>query len=126
MSNFLRKLERLGLVKDVFTKRLLISKLLLSIMIKTVKQQRLSTRKLKIKFTMLFMACCSRSIITRANAEKAHMELSSWKNAHDGKLIKDDVLVAKNYLDKEELELLNHFVSMYWIMRKIRRKEKFP
>lgn len=52
-------------------------------------------------------------IVSRANAEKDHMGLNSWKNAPDGKIIKTDVAVAKNYLNGKELKSLDRFVTMY-------------
>ena len=41
------------------------------------------------------------------------MGLTSWKNAPDGKIVKTDVSIAKNYLIKEELTELNEIVTMY-------------
>ncbi len=52
-------------------------------------------------------------IISRANHKKEHMGLTSWKNAPDGKIIKTDVSIAKNYLEKEEIQELNEIVTMY-------------
>lgn len=52
-------------------------------------------------------------IVSRANAEKEHMGLNTWKNAPDGKIIKTDVAVAKNYLNGKELKSLDRFVTMY-------------
>ena len=52
-------------------------------------------------------------IVARANHEKEHMGLTSWKNAPDGKVIKTDVSIAKNYLYKEEMQELNEIVTMY-------------
>lgn len=52
-------------------------------------------------------------IYTRANAEKEHMGLTTWKNAPKGRIIKSDVSIAKNYLSEEELQNLNNIVSMY-------------
>lgn len=49
-------------------------------------------------------------IVDRANAKKEHMGLTSWKNAPEGKIVKTDVVVAKNYLSSEEL---NEIVTMY-------------
>ncbi len=43
-------------------------------------------------------------IIDRANAEKEHMGLTTWENAPDGKILKPDVSIAKNYLKETELE----------------------
>ena len=52
-------------------------------------------------------------ITTRANHKKDHMGLSSWRNAPDGKIVKTDVSIAKNYLAKNEAEELNEIVTMY-------------
>lgn len=52
-------------------------------------------------------------IMARANHEKEHMGLTSWKNAPDGKIIKTDVSIAKNYLNKNEMQELNEIVTMY-------------
>ncbi len=52
-------------------------------------------------------------ITTRANHKKNHMGLTSWRNAPDGKIVKTDVSIAKNYLAKNEAEELNEIVTMY-------------
>jgi hypothetical protein len=53
-------------------------------------------------------------ITQRANSEIPHMGLTSWKNAEKGgKIIKTDVIVAKNYLSKDEIDGLNRLVNMY-------------
>ncbi len=52
-------------------------------------------------------------IMQRADHQKAYMGLTTWKNAPDGKIVRTDVSVAKNYLSKAEMKDLNHFVSMY-------------
>ena len=41
------------------------------------------------------------------------MGLTSWKNAPDGKIVKADVSVAKNYLSMDEMQELNEIVTMY-------------
>ena len=41
------------------------------------------------------------------------MGLTTWKNAPDGKILKPDVSVAKNYLTEKELKSLDRFVTMY-------------
>jgi len=46
-------------------------------------------------------------IYHRADAEKPHMGLTTWKDAPDGKIMKSDVSVAKNYLTADELDSLN-------------------
>ena len=52
-------------------------------------------------------------ITTRANHKKDHMGLTSWRNAPNGKIVKTDVSIAKNYLAKNEAEELNEIVTMY-------------
>lgn len=60
-------------------------------------------------------------IVSRADAQKPHMGLTSWKNAAvGGKILKSDVLIAKNYLSKEEIEQLNRLVTMYLDMAEMR------
>lgn len=52
-------------------------------------------------------------IVARVNHKNDHMGLTSWRNAPDGKIVKTDVSVAKNYLIKQEAEELNEIVTMY-------------
>ena len=52
-------------------------------------------------------------IAGRADADKPHMGLMTWKNAPSGKILKSDVLVAKNYLIEKEIKELERIVSMY-------------
>lgn len=55
----------------------------------------------------------SEVIYTRANAEKEHMGLTTWKDAPNGKIQKFDVTVAKNYLTEFEMGQLQRLVSAY-------------
>ena len=52
-------------------------------------------------------------IAERANAEKPNMGLATWKKAPDGKIVKTDVVIAKNYLIEKEIKELNRIVTMY-------------
>ena len=52
-------------------------------------------------------------IVNRANHKKTHMGLTNWKNSPNGKIIASDVIIAKNYLTKEELKSLERIVTMY-------------
>ena len=52
-------------------------------------------------------------IMARADHTKEHMGLTSWRNAPDGKIVKADVSIAKNYLSKSEVQELNEIVTMY-------------
>ncbi len=49
----------------------------------------------------------------RADSSKAHMGMQTWKNAPDGKILKSDVTVSKNYLSQKEISGLNDVVNMY-------------
>ena len=50
-------------------------------------------------------------IVERADADKEHMGLTTWENAPDGKIVKTDVSIAKNYLKTQELESLSQLVN---------------
>ena len=52
-------------------------------------------------------------IYHRASSKKEHMGLTSWKQSPDGKILKSDVSIAKNYLSVDEMQELNEIVSMY-------------
>ena len=52
-------------------------------------------------------------IVKRVNHQKEHMGLMNWKNSPKGKIMASDVVVAKNYLTKEELKSLERIVTMY-------------
>ena len=49
----------------------------------------------------------------RADCDSPHMGLTTWKNAPRGKVLKSDVIVAKNYLNQEEVSKLNLLVGMF-------------
>lgn len=53
-------------------------------------------------------------IYTRADHEKNHMGLTTWKNAPDGRVLKSDVTIAKNYLDEKQIRQLERAVSGYF------------
>src|SRR3989344_4516491 len=63
-------------------------------------------------------------IYARANSRKKNMGLTSWKNAPQGKIRKTDITIAKNYLDKNELNLLNRIVSMYLDYAELQAKNR--
>ena len=52
-------------------------------------------------------------IAQRADKEKPHMGLTTWRKAPAGKVLKSDIGIAKNYLSHEELKEMNHIVDMY-------------
>ena len=61
-------------------------------------------------------------IYSEADAQKIYMGLKTWKNAPDGKILKSDVTVAKNYLNKEHIEQLKRIVSAYLDLAEDRAK----
>ena len=65
-------------------------------------------------------------IYERANSEKEHMGLITWKDAPNGKIQKSDVTVAKNYLLQEELESLELIVSAYLDLAENRARRHIP
>lgn len=65
-------------------------------------------------------------IMERANAEKEHMGLTSWKKAPDGKIMKSDVSVAKNYLSLSELDELNRIVTLYLDYAELQARRRIP
>lgn len=52
-------------------------------------------------------------IYERADSSKKNMGLTNWKNAPEGKILKRDIMIAKNYLTQKELSELNNIVNMY-------------
>jgi hypothetical protein len=65
-------------------------------------------------------------IMKRADSQKDHMGLTSWANSPDGKILKSDVLVAKNYLAQNELESLARIVNAYLDLAEDRARRKIP
>ena len=65
-------------------------------------------------------------IVERADAAKEHMGLTTWENAPDGKILKTDVIIAKNYLSKEEMNYLERIVSLYLDYAELQAKRRIP
>lgn len=65
-------------------------------------------------------------IVERADSEKEHMGLTSWENAPNGKIVKTDVDVAKNYLRKDELEDMGRIVTAVLEFAESRAKRHVP
>jgi len=65
-------------------------------------------------------------IVKRADSNKDYMGLTSWKNSPEGKILKSDVSIAKNYLTKEELESLGRIVNAYLELAENRAKRQIP
>ena len=65
-------------------------------------------------------------IVERASAEKEHMGLTTWENAPDGKIVKPDVSIAKNYLNQLELEDMGRLVNAVLDMAERMAKRHIP
>ena len=65
-------------------------------------------------------------IMERANAKKPHMGLTSWRDAPDGKILKTDVEVAKNYLNEKEMDYLSRIVTMYLDYAELQASRNIP
>jgi len=65
-------------------------------------------------------------IVERANAEKEHMGLTTWENAPDGKIVKTDVSIAKNYLKGNELEIMGRLVNATLDMAEVMANRHIP
>ena len=65
-------------------------------------------------------------IVERADSNKENMGLTSWENAPDGKILKADVVIAKNYLTKDEMDFMERLVSLYLDYAELQAKRKIP
>ena len=65
-------------------------------------------------------------IYNRVDANKEHMGLTNWADAPDGKIMKTDVVIAKNYLNEEELYSLRRIVSAYLDLAESRAERHIP
>ena len=65
-------------------------------------------------------------IVERADASKEHMGLTTWENAPDGKIVKPDVSIAKNYLKETELEDMGRLVNAVLDMAERMAKRHIP
>lgn len=52
-------------------------------------------------------------VYNRVDAKKDNMGLTTWENSPDGKILKSDVIIAKNYLDEKEIKNLNNLVNLF-------------
>ena len=65
-------------------------------------------------------------IYERADAEKPHMGLTTWAAAPEGKILKSDVTIVKNYLSKQEMRSLERIVSAYLDLAEDRAERHIP
>lgn len=65
-------------------------------------------------------------IVERANAEKEHMGLFTWEAAPNGKIVKADVSIAKNYLSDKEMSYMERIVSLYLDYAELQAERHIP
>jgi len=65
-------------------------------------------------------------IYNRADNKKEHMGLTNWEKSPNGKILETDVVIAKNYLTKDELESLERIVSAFLDLAEDRAKRNIP
>lgn len=65
-------------------------------------------------------------IVERADAEKEHMGLTTWESAPDGKIVKSDVSIAKNYLSDKEMSYMERIVSLYLDYAELQAERQIP
>lgn len=65
-------------------------------------------------------------IVERADSEKEHMGLTTWEAAPEGKIVKPDVLIAKNYLSDKEMSYMERIVSLYLDYAELQAERQIP
>lgn len=65
-------------------------------------------------------------IVERADAGKEHMGLTTWESAPDGKIVKSDVSIAKNYLSDKEMSYMERIVSLYLDYAELQAERQIP
>ena len=65
-------------------------------------------------------------IVERVNAEKEHMGLTTWESAPNGKIVKTDVSIAKNYLSDDEMSYMEKIVSLYLVYAELQAERQIP
>ena len=102
-----------------------------------VREIRLSERRFYQKITDIYATSvdynnaihgytAAELIKQRADSTQKNMGLTNWEKSPDGKILKTDVGIAKNYLSSEELESLARIVSAYLDLAEDRAKRKIP
>ena len=91
-----------------------------------ITQKFYSTVQNKLHWAITKMTAAE-IIKSRANAKKPHMGLTSWQNSKsDGKVLKSDVSVAKNYLSEDEIQQLNRLVEFFLNWAELQAQRNIP
>lgn len=101
-------------------------------LLEQIREIRISERRFYQKITDIYATSldCDRTAVElvyeRADAEKPHMGLTTWAAAPEGKILKSDVTIAKNYLSKKEMRSLERIVSAYLDLAEDRAERYIP
>lgn len=90
-----------------------------------ITQTFFKTVQNKLHFAITGMTAAE-IIRSRADSDKPGMGLKTWKNSPDGKILRTDVTIAKNYLDEKELRNLNRIVTMYLDFAEVQAEREIP
>jgi hypothetical protein len=71
-------------------------------------------------------ATAAEVIMKRANAKKNYMGLTTWKDGPEGKILKGDASIAKNYLELNEMQSLDRIVTMYLDYAELQAERRMP
>ena len=85
-----------------------------------------SPRAIQFRKWAIHGETAAETIYRRADSEKENMGLITWKDAPDGKIQRFDVVIAKNYLTKEELSSMARIVNAYLDLAELRAEEEVP
>lgn len=85
-----------------------------------------SPRAIQFRKWAIHGETAAETIYRRADSEKENMGLTTWKDAPDGKIQRFDVVIAKNYLTKEELSSMSRIVNAYLDLAELRAEEEVP
>ncbi len=85
-----------------------------------------SPRAIQFRKWAIHGETAAETIYRRADSEKENMALTTWKDAPDGKIQRFDVVIAKNYLTKEELSSMARIVNAYLDLAELRAEEEVP
>ena len=83
-----------------------------------------SQRAIQFRKWAIYGETAAETIYHRADSDKENMGLTTWKDAPNGKIQRFDVVVAKNYLTKEELFSMARIVNAYLDLAELRAEEE--
>lgn len=101
-------------------------------LLEQIREIRISERRFYQKITDIYATSldydrtAAELVYERADAEKPHMGLTAWAAAPEGKILKSDVTIAKNYLSKKEMRSLERIVSAYLDLAEDRAERHIP